>query len=326
MAGMSHRTVLFTRESFAGLPWTELAPLLPGWEIRSCHSDALPDHLGGVDVVCPVGAFIGADLVERGSFGLIQQYGVGLEKIDVAAATRAGVWVCRLPGDQTGNADSVAELAVLLVLAAMRRLDEVRAALREGRWGEPAGRSLTGTTTTLVGLGAIGTAVAARLAGFGTRMIGIRANPGRGGPAHVERVMGPDALHDALAAADVVVCCAMGGPATEHLFDRQAFAACKPGAVFVNVARGSIVDEQALLASLESGQIAAAGLDVHAAEPAGPSGALVSHPRVIATPHVGGVTGTMFRRSGELFAANVTRWARGEAPHWAVNEPDGARR
>ncbi len=325
MAGMPHRTVLFTRESFAGLPWSELAPLLPDWEIRSCRGGELARHLDGVDVVCPVGSFIGAELVDRGSFGLIQQYGVGLEKIDVAAATRAGVWVCRLPGDQTGNADSVAELAVLLLLAAMRRLDEVRAAFREQRWGQPPGRSLTGTTTALVGLGAIGTAVAARLAGFGTRMIGIRANPGHGGPAHVERVLGPDSLHGALAAADIVVCCAMGGPGTRHLFNREAFAACKPGAVFVNVARGSIVDELALLAALESGQVGAAGLDVHAVEPADPSAALGSHPRVIATPHVGGVTGTMFRRSGELFAANLTRWARGEAPHWAVNEPAAGR-
>jgi phosphoglycerate dehydrogenase-like enzyme len=322
---MPNRTVLFSRASFAGLPWTDLAPLLPGWEIRACPRDELARHLDGVDVLCPVGTLVGPELIQRSGFGLIQQYGVGLEKVDVDAATRAGVWVCRLPGDQTGNADSVAELAVLLVLAAMRRLDEVRAAFRQGRWGQPVGTSLTGTTTSLIGLGAIGTAVAARLAGFGTRMIGVRADPRRGGPADVERVMGPDALHDALAAADVVVCCAMGGPGTERLFSREAFAACKPGAVFVNVARGSIVDEPALLAALESGQIGAAGLDVHAVEPADPASALSRHPRVIATPHVAGVTESMFRRSGELFAANVTRWARGEPPQWAVNTPGGAR-
>jgi phosphoglycerate dehydrogenase-like enzyme len=325
MAGMSGHKVLFTREDFAGLPWTELEPLLPGWEISACPAGELAGRLDGVDVVCPVGAWIGADMVAQGRFGLIQQYGVGLDKIDVGAATGARIWVCRLPGDQTGNADSVAELAVLLVLAAMRRLDEVRAALREGRWGRPVGRSLAGTTTALVGLGAIGTAVAGRLAGFGTRMIGVRASPGRGGPASVQRVVGPDRLHEVLAEADVIVCSAMGGAGTRHLFDQQAFAACRPGAVFVNVARGTLVDEPALLAPLDSGTIAAAGLDVHAVEPADPWGPLPAHPRVIATPHVAGVTESMFRRSGELFAANLTRWARGERPQWAVNEPRGAR-
>jgi phosphoglycerate dehydrogenase-like enzyme len=95
----------------------------------------------------------------------------------------------------------------------------------------------------------------------------------------------------------------------------------KPGALFVNVARGGLVDEAALLAALESGRLGGAGLDVHSREPADPSSALLRHPLVLATPHVGGLTGLMFRRTGQLFAANLQRWAQGETPRWAVNSP-----
>jgi phosphoglycerate dehydrogenase-like enzyme len=319
--------VLFGREQFnVGLSWTELAPLLPGWQISGCPSGELAAYVDSVDVVCPFGAKISAEVIARGRFGLIQQYGVGLDRVAVDAATEAGVWVCRLPGDQTGNADSVAELAVLQVLALLRRLDEARAALADGRWGQPVGQSLLGTTTVLVGLGAVGTAVASRLAGFGTRLIGVRAHPERGGPDVVERVVDPDALLDVLAEADVVICSAMGSADTRHLFGRRAFTAVKPGVIFVNVARGSLVDESALLDALDSGRVAAAGLDVYAVEPADAAHPLLAHARVLATPHIAGLTDVMFRRSGELFAANLTRWWHGETPRWAVNRPPVPRR
>jgi len=105
------------------------------------------------------------------------------------------------------------------------------------------------------------------------------------------------------------------------MFGSAAFSAMKPGALFVNVARGGLVDETALLAALESGRLGGAGLDVHACEPADPASALLRHPLVLATPHIGGLTGHMFWRTGEVFAANVQRWARGEVPRWAANSP-----
>jgi phosphoglycerate dehydrogenase-like enzyme len=105
------------------------------------------------------------------------------------------------------------------------------------------------------------------------------------------------------------------------LFGPAEFAALKPGALFVNVARGALVDEQALLAALESGQLGGAGLDVFAREPVDPGSPLVKHPRVIATPHVGWLTGHMFERTNEVFAANLQRFARGEQPLWTVNAP-----
>jgi phosphoglycerate dehydrogenase-like enzyme len=109
------------------------------------------------------------------------------------------------------------------------------------------------------------------------------------------------------------------------MFDAGAFTAMKPGALFVNVARGGLVDEAALLSALESGQVGGAGLDVYAQEPPDPASPLLRHPRVVGTPHTGGLTDVMFRRTAGLFAANLRRWAAGEAPRWAVNAPSPGR-
>jgi phosphoglycerate dehydrogenase-like enzyme len=315
--------VLFGREWFAReLPWRSLAPLLPGWELSSCPMDQVLRHLGGVDVVCPFGAVVDRRVLEAGRFGLVQQFGVGLERVDVARATELGVWVARVPAEDSGNADSVAELAVLLLLALVKRLDEARAALAEDRWMErPLGGTVRGMRVLIVGLGAIGAAVAHRLTAFGARLEGVRARPERGAPAGVGRVAGPAGLLPMLASADAVICCALYDGGNAGMFGRAQFAAMKPGAVFVNVARGGLVDEAALLAALERGHLAGAGLDVHEAEPADPRSPLLRHPRVLATPHVAGLTAGMFRGTGELFAASLRQWAAGSPPRWPVNQP-----
>jgi phosphoglycerate dehydrogenase-like enzyme len=315
--------VLFCRDRIsADLGWDRLAEHLPGWELSSCSPPQVADNLDGVDVICPFGARIGAELIEAGSFGLVHQFGVGLEGVDVAAATNLGVLVARVPGSVGGNADSCAELALLHLLALARQLDASRAALAERRWPErPVGRSLLDSTVLIVGLGAIGVAVARRLAPFGPRLLAVRARPELGCPPEIELVGGPGQLPDLLGEADAVMCCALLHEGNGQMFGPAEFAAMKPGALFVNVARGGLVDEAALLAALESGQVGGAGLDVFAREPADPQSPLVQHPHVIATPHVGWHTGFMFRQTSEVFAANLMRYGRGEQPQWTVNEP-----
>ncbi|HET7015263.1 MAG TPA: NAD(P)-dependent oxidoreductase [Streptosporangiaceae bacterium] len=316
------RAILFCRERFTTeISWDGLAPLLPGWEIRSCPRSKVIDHLADVDVVCPFGATIDAAVLEAGTFGLVHQYGVGLERVDLRRAAELGVWAARVPGHLSGNADSVAELAVLFLLALVRRLDDARAALRTGNWdSRPTGGSLYGKTVAIVGLGAIGISLAQRLAPFGTRLVAVRARPELGGPTGV-RVVGPGQLHEILGEADAVACCAMYDGSNANMFDAAAFAAMKPGALFINVARGGLVDESALFAALESGQVSGVGLDVYASEPADPASPLLHHPAVIATPHLGGLTHLMFDKTGAVFAENVQRWAAGEPPRWAANSP-----
>ena len=315
--------VLFGRDQIsAELSWETIRPLLPGWELAACAANTVIDHLDGVDVLCPFGARIDARIISAGRFGLVQQFGVGLDGVDVKAATEHGVWAARVPGDASGNADSCAELAVLLLLALARRLDESRATVASRRWPDrPLGRSLLDSTVLVVGLGAIGTALARRLAPFGPRLIGVRGRPELGGPAEVEFVGGPAQLPELLGHADAVMCCAELHAGNARMFGAAEFAAMRPGALFVNVARGGLVDEDALLAALGSGQVGGAGLDVFGREPVDPASPLVTHPRVIATPHVGWHTGYMFRQTSVAFAANLQRFARGEAPLWTVNQP-----
>ena len=315
--------VLFCREEIsAELGWDQVAQHLPGWELSACNPAKVADKLDGVDVICPFGITVSAQLIEAGSFGLVHQFGVGLERVDVAAATEHGVLVARVPGDAGGNAVSCAELAVLHLLALARRLDESRTVLAERRWPDrPLGQSLLDSTVLIVGLGAIGVALARRLAPFGPRLLASRARPELGGPPEVELVGGPGQLPDMLRQADAVVCCALLHDGNGQMFGPAEFAAMKPGALFINVARGGLVDEAALLAALESGQVGGAGLDVFAREPADPQSPLVRHPQVIATPHIGWHTGHMFRQSSEVFAANLMRYGRGEQPQWTVNEP-----
>jgi phosphoglycerate dehydrogenase-like enzyme len=316
--------VLFAREQFnEGIPWSELAPLLPGWTIETCTREQVTDAAVDVDVVCPFGARIDRDVIAGSRFGLIQQFGVGVDGVDLDAANEYGVWVARLPGQLTGNADSVAELAICHVLSLLRRVDDARAGLRDGRWGQPVSRSLSDTTVLVVGLGSVGDAVVTRLQPFGPRLIAVRAHPERGAPEGVDEVLGVAELGGAVASADVIIGCATLDAASRGLFSAEVLARLRPGSVFVNVARGGLVDEDALLAALDDGRLAGAGLDVFATEPAEPQGRLVTHPRVIATPHVAGLTETMFRRSGELFAQNLREWAASGCPAWAANAPTG---
>lgn len=306
---------------FDQYPLDPFHDLLPGWDVVRTTPDRFAELGVDADVLCPIAARVDADLIAAGRCGLVQQFGVGLENVDIDAATAAGVLVARLPGDVTGNADSVAELAVLLALALSRRLDGARQALRDRQWAQPVGRALFGGTVAIVGLGAIGAAVAKRLAGFDVRLVGVREHPELGGPPEVGQVVGVDRLFDVLGEADVVVSGLTFGEHNRNFFDAKAFAAMKPGALFVNVARGGLVDEAALLAALESGHIAGAGLDVHAVEPADPASPLVNHPNVIATPHVAGVTEQMMQRSVIAFTDNLKRYEAGETPLWTVNSP-----
>jgi phosphoglycerate dehydrogenase-like enzyme len=315
--------VRFARPHYApGVEWSAYQPLLPDWEIV-VGAPAAPGALDGVDVL--VAAAADAELIDAGDFGLIQQIGTGTDRIDVEAATAAGVWVSSLPSGLTGNADGVADTAVLLTLAALRRLDESRRALADGRWGEPAGRTLTGRTVVVVGLGDVGERVVARLRGFGARLVGVRARPERPRLSGLDSVAGPAALAALAAQADALILCARFAPGAPPLLDAGVLRAARPGLIVVNVARGGLVDEAALLAALDDGRVAAAGLDVFATEPPAPEDPLVHHPRVLALPHVAGVTEDMFRRAGPPLARELERWRSGRPPLHAVNRPPSPR-
>ena len=317
--------ILFCAEGYSEAR-LRLRPLLPHDEIAACAPDALRDSLEGAAVIVPYVAHIDATIVDIGEFGLVQQFGVGLETVDVEAATRAGVWVARVPSRGVGNAESVAEHAVLLMLALSRRWPAGER-LGSGPMGEPSGAALSGKTACIIGLGDIGSALASRLHSFGMRLVAVRRRPDELGAPElgVERVYGPNELHEAVSRADYVALCVNYDAASYHLIDARALAAFKPSSFLINVARGGLVDHEALERALASGRLAGAGLDVYWEEPPDRSHPLFRH-NVIATPHVAGVTDVSYDGIARAVAENVERFRRGDTPLNAVNAPAKTRR
>ncbi len=304
----------------------KLNSMLPGHQAFSCPTDEVAQNIEGVDVVIPSVAQITAEIIQLGSFGLVQQLGIGLDTVDIDAATASGVWVARVPGAGSGNAESVAELAVLFILALARRLDEARKNVAAGVFFKPTGRSLLDKTVCIVGLGDIGTALAERLIPFGVKLIAVRKRPEAGAPQHVpiDFIYGMDQLSDAFSKSDFIVLAVPENQETRDLINDKTISMMKPGACLVNVGRGGLIDCDALLSGLRSGQIAGAGLDVFREEPVDPNHPLFKE-NVIATPHIGGNTDASVAGILNSIAENVKRYASGAQPFNIVNAPDQPR-
>lgn len=204
----------------------------------------------------------------------------------------------------------IAEYVFAEVLAQFQPLAARRKAQAERRWDRLAFREIAGTTWLIVGLGAIGGAVATRAKAFEATVLGIRQNPSKGGPA--DEVAGIDALPRCLPRADVVVIATPLTEGTTHLVDAAFLAQLKPGAVLVNIARGKVVDEAALLAALDRGRPAHAVLDVFETEPLPPDSPFWAHPRVTVTAHAAARGDGFFARGDRLFLDNLARFRAGE--------------
>jgi phosphoglycerate dehydrogenase-like enzyme len=257
-----------------------------------------------VDVVVPLWSPLPGRAIREGTFGLVQQFGVGVDNVDLDAAADKGVWVANMPGL---NAVPVAEHAVALLLSLARRLPEAKRGFEPGRWGEPAGRSLAGTAACVVGAGAVGTEIARRLAAFDVTVTGTRRHPpSRPVPPFVA-IYTADRLLDCVAEVDSVIIAASGQAGQSPLVDDAVLRAMRPGSSLVNIARGALLDAEAALAHLNTGRLGGIGLDVFATEPYPADGPLLAHPRIVATAHTASLTGDYFaaasRRLGEALAA-----------------------
>ena len=228
------------------------------------------------------------DLLEHApGLRVIGRAGVGLDNVDVEAATRRGIAVMNTPG---GNTRSTAEHTFAMMLSLARNIPQANAALREGRWERKSfsGVELRGKTLGIIGFGRVGSELL-KLA-RGAEMEVLAFDPYTRAERIEELGAEPASLDDLLARADVV---SVHTPLTEDtrgLLDAERLAKMKPDALVVNCARGGIVDEAALLAALEEGKLGGAAIDVFEKEPTD-NAALVNHPRVVATPHLGASTG-----------------------------------
>ena len=309
--------VLVTRQ----LPDGGLDPLIEAGHEIVRHDDDTPftpaeltAALANVDaVVCVLTDMLDASTIAAAShLRVIANVAVGYNNIDVDAARAAGVTVCNTPGvlDET-----TADLVFLLILSASRLAHDAESDLRTDRWpgwamNQYLGHDVHGATLGLVGFGRIGQAVARRATGFGMNVVHhTRTNTGLTGWT--------SDLHRLLREADIVSVHVPLTPETTHLIGPAEFAAMKSSAVFVNTARGPVVDEAALAQALTDGAIFAAGIDVFEREPA-VHPTLLAAPRTVLLPHIGSATVATRTRMSRLAAQGAADVLAGRVPPNAV--------
>ena len=214
------------------------------------------------------------------------------------------------------HAHSLSEHVFALMLALSRRLPEFWADHSARRWQRREGEVLAGATLLVVGLGAVGSRVAALGHAFGMRVLGVKRDPrvpvGGEGWIPVDEMGGPADLLTMLRRADWVVLCVPLTPATHRLMGRAQLEAMKPTSYLINVARGEVVDEAALVEALRTGRIAGAGLDVFSREPLPSDSVLWELPNVVLTPHIGGSMIDYEGKALQMFLDNLRRFLRGE--------------
>jgi D-3-phosphoglycerate dehydrogenase len=246
---------------------------------------------------------------------IVARAGVGLDNVDVGAATERGVLVVNAP---TSNIHSAAEHALALLLAAARQIAPADASLRAHEWKRSSfsGTEIFGKTVGIVGLGRIGQLVAQRLAAFGAHIVAYDpyVSPARAAQLGIELL----SLDDLLGRSDFISVHLPKTPETAGLIDKEALTKTKPGVIVVNAARGGLVDETALAEAITSGHVRAAGIDVFATEPCTDS-PLFELPQVVVTPHLGASTAEAQDRAGTDVAGSVKLALAGEFVPDAVN-------
>jgi phosphoglycerate dehydrogenase-like enzyme len=270
--------------------------------------------------LAPVGR---AQLERLSKLELVQTISAGFESVDLDAANELGIWVSNSPAGLTGNAASVAEMAIMLLIGASRHLAD---SLRPDMDQTPVpttGQALSGKTICIVGLGSIGRNLVDRLRAFGLTIVATNEDVSR--PMAGVSVYPASNLKLAVADADYVVICVPGSRENENLIDSSVLGAMKRGVILVNVARGSVVDESALCAALNSGQVAAVGLDVLRAEPEGSNNPLRRFPQALITPHIAGDTDITTSGTLTYIVKIVREWDGGIKPESLVNQPKNSR-
>jgi D-3-phosphoglycerate dehydrogenase len=245
---------------------------------------------------------------------VVGRAGVGVDNIDLAAAQSNGVTVVNAP---TATTIAVAEHTLALMLSLIRHVSRADATMKSGLWEKKklVGSELHGKTLGIIGMGNIGSGVAQRAAAFGMDIIGY--DPFLSAEQITERGAEAIELNELYARSDFISLHIPLSPKTRNLINGQAIGHMKRGAYLICAARGGVIDETALLNALESGQIAGTALDVFTEEPPGLT-ALVAHPKVVATPHIGAQTAEAQVRAAVDIAAEVTAALQGEPLRWKI--------
>ena len=299
-----------------------LQQMLPEDEILECLPEDIPKAIDA-NVLIPTIIPLGGSELSLPNLKLVQQFGAGLDVVDMDSANANGVQVSNVPAAGTGNAESVAEVAVMHMLALSRRYAEACQSIQDKKVATPTSWSLKGRTALIVGYGGIGREVARRLGGFEMKILAVSRTGPKGTPEEqavaVDLHTTQDQLHSLLPEADFVVLVPPLNDDTRGLMAAEQFALMKPSAFVINVARGGVIDYDGLLGALKDKQIMGAGLDVFWDEPCDPNDPLFDY-NVTGTPHIGGATDLSFQGIAKGVAENIRRVGRGDVPLNCVNE------
>ena len=311
-------------------PYDVHQPAFEGLDVEivgvTCASKAeVIEAVRGADVVMIGGFAVDADVVRAMDRAqAVCSFGHGFEHVDVAAATAAGILVTNTA--RIGHLE-VANHAAALILALNRKIVQYDRAMRQGVWDRPAGRPigpLDGEVAGLIGLGAIGQALARRLQPFGLRLLAYDPFLEHWVPREIGARM-VDSLPALLRESDYVSIQVPLNSRTRHMLGEREFRAMKPTAYFVNCCRGGVVDEQALTRALTEGWLAGAGLDVFEREPTDPGNPLLTLPNVVATPHAAGESTRSGADSAVVASQQAAAVLRGDWPSRVVNPEVWAR-
>lgn len=302
-----------------------IAAAAPGSRLVSVSLEGLADaSLDDVEVLLrgPLPARVFDRLITRCPRLIwVHSATAGVERVLTPSAEERGLVITNARGVFS---TPIAEYVLMMILAVARRLPQLLELQRERTWQPLEAREMHDLTIGIVGLGSIGRAVARLVTAFGSRVIATRRRPdatdGSEGslPESVE-VMAAGALQGLLARSDFVVLALPLTPETEDLFDEAMLAHMKPGSWLINVARGRLVDERALVRALRDGPLRGAVLDTLRDEPLDPASPLYEIPNLILTPHTSWTSGRVLDRSIELFCENLARFQHGEPLHNAVD-------
>jgi D-3-phosphoglycerate dehydrogenase len=291
------------------------------WRLEQCRTaQDVVTAAGDATVLINQYAPITAEVLDAlPAVRLVVRYGVGVDNVDVAAAAERGVWVANVPDYGT---QEVADHAVALALTLLRGIPALSASVRAGSWDYRVARPvrrLSELRFGLIGCGAIGSVAGQRAAAFGMDVVGVDVDENRPPPGSgIRRVT----LDELVAGSDVVSLHVSLTPQTEHLVDETFLRRVRPGLVLVNTARGGLVDGAALLAALDDGRVAAAGLDVLETEPPDDVGRrLAAHERVVVTPHAAWYSEESFVSLKTEVAREALRVLAGRPPRSPVNAP-----
>ncbi|KAL3574182.1 hypothetical protein D5086_024795 [Populus alba] len=277
----------------------------------------VPDVISNYNICIVKNMRLTSNIISRATqMKLIMQFGVGLEGVDIDAATKYGIKVARIPGDVTGNAASCAEMTIYLMLGLLRKQNEMQISIKQKRLGVPVGETLLGKTVFIMGFGNIGIDLAKRLRPFGVKIIATK----RSWALHSEGSLQSDGfliengtndnlvdekgshedIYKFAGESDIVVCCLSMNKETAGIVNKSFISSMKKGALLVNIARGGLLDYDAVVHHLESGHLGGLGIDVAWTEPFDPDDPILKFNNVIISPHVAGVTEHSYRSMAKV--------------------------